>query len=116
LGALRKKGSDLGSFAGTLESLQKAGLSKDLLDQLRSAGPSSSQLARMVLSGGSAFIGQLNQAELALQGQAGRIGAGAAAQQFSVTNLTTNIQIGNEVVRVVKQVLAANNAALKRKV
>lgn len=114
LGALQQKGADLATFATSLEALQKQGLSKDLLDQLRSAGPQSSGLAREILAGGSAFIGQLNKAELTLQGQAGRIGAGAALQQFSVTNLTSNIIIGNEVVRVVKQVLAANNAALAR--
>lgn len=116
LEALKERGARLGQFATTLEGLQKAGLSKDLLDQLRDAGPSSAELASQILAGGSAYIGQLNRSELALQGQAARIGAGAALQQFSVTNLTTNIQIGNEVVRVVKQVLAANQAALKRSV
>ncbi len=117
LASLQQRGSDLGKYAGDLEKLQGAGLSKDLLDQLRSAGPqASAQLAQAILSGGSGYVGKLNSAESMLQAQAARIGAGAATQQFSVTNLTTNIQIGNEVVRVVKQVLAANQAALKRNV
>lgn len=116
LGALQQRGKDLASFATTLEQLSAKGLSIDLLDQLRSAGPSSANLAREILAGGSAYIGQLNTAERALQGQAGRIGAGAALQQYSVTNLTNNIYIGNEVVRVVKSVLAANQAQLKRSI
>jgi hypothetical protein len=33
-----------------------------------------------------------------------------------VTNLTNNIYIGNEVVRVVKSMLTANNAALMRSI
>lgn len=116
LGALQQKGKDLAEFATTLEQLSKKGLSFELLDQLRSAGPAANSLGREILAGGSAYIGQLNSAERALQGQAGRIGAGAAAQQYSVTNLTNNIYIGNEVVRVVKSVLAANNAQLMRSI
>ncbi len=116
LAALKERTTGLGDFATTLEKLQAGGLSKDLLDQLRNKGPASAELASQILAGGSSLIGDFNKSELALQGQAARIGAGAALQQFSVTNLTTNIQIGNEVVRVVKQVLAANQAALKRSV
>lgn len=116
LASLQERGKRLGQFAGTLEGLQAKGLSKQLLDQLREAGPGSAELASQILAGGSSYIGRLNRANAQLEGQAGRIGAGAALQQFSITNLTTNIQIGNEVVRVVKQVLKANNAQLKRSV
>lgn len=107
------KGKSLGSFAATLEGLQKAGLSKELLDQIRAGGLGNSTVASQILSSGSGFIKQLNSAESILQAQAARIGAGAAAQAFSVAYLTTNIEIGGEVVRTVQQVIRSNQAATK---
>jgi TP901 family phage tail tape measure protein len=114
LASKQKQGKNLGAFATTLEKLQKQGLSVELLNQLRDGGLSNADIAANILASGKGYINQLNKAEGTLQGQAGRIGAGAAAQQFSVAYLTTNIQIGNEVTRVVQQLIKANNAATVR--
>lgn len=113
LAGKQAKGKSLGAFAGTLERLNNAGLSKELLDQLRAGGLGNATVASQILSSGQGYIKQLNSAESILQAQASRIGAGAAAQAYSVAYLTTNIEIGGEVVRTVQQVIRSNQAATK---
>lgn len=108
------KAKDLAAFAGTLEKLQAAGLSKELLDQVRSGGLANSNIADQILSSGQGYIKSLNASEGQIQAQAARIGAGAAAQFYNTTYLTNRIEIGGEVARVVQQIIRTTNAQTKQ--
>lgn len=114
LAGKQAKAKDLASFASTLEKLQSAGLSKELLDQIRSGGLANSNIATDILSSGQGYIKSLNASEGQIQAQAARIGAGAAAQFYNTTYLTNRIEIGGEVVKVVQQVIRSSNAATKQ--
>jgi len=108
------KAKDLAAFAGTLEKLQAAGLSKELLDQVRSGGLANANIADQILSSGQGYIKSLNASEGQIQAQAARIGAGAAAQFYNTTYLTNRIEIGGEVARVVQQIIRTSNAQTKQ--
>jgi hypothetical protein len=87
-------------FASSISQLSGMGLNSALLQQVIQAGPmAGSQLAAALVSGGSAFVGQLNQAYSEFGSVASAIagtGTGAAFNNPTVEN-TYNIEVNGGV-------------------
>jgi hypothetical protein len=81
-------------FAGNITNLSGMGLNSDLLQQVIQAGPlAGGQLASALVGGGSAFIGQLNEAYGEFGGLAGSIAGVGTRSAFATEPVVNNFNI-----------------------
>jgi hypothetical protein len=82
------------AFAKNITQLSAQGLTNDLLQQLIQAGPlSGGNLAKALVSGGSAFIGQLNESYGEFSGLAGGIADVGTRSAFAREQVVNNFNI-----------------------
>ena len=108
------------AFAKNITQLSAQGLTNDLLQQLIQAGPlSGGNLAKALVGGGSAFIGQLNESYGEFSGLAGGIAdvgtRSAFAREQVVNNYNIEIQtVAGDPIAIERDVLDAISRANRR--
>jgi hypothetical protein len=108
------------AFAKNITQLSAQGLTNDLLQQLIQAGPlSGGNLAKALVGGGSAFIGQLNESYGEFSGLAGGIADVGARSAFAreqvVNNYNIEIQtVAGDPIAIERVVLDAISRANRR--
>jgi hypothetical protein len=108
------------AFANNIRQLSEQGLTNDLLQQVIQAGPmDGGNLAKALVSGGSGFIGQLNEAYGEFSGLAGGIADVGARSAFAreqvVNNYNIEIQtVAGDPIAIERVVLDAISRANRR--
>jgi hypothetical protein len=108
------------AFAKNIRELSEQGLTNDLLQQVIQAGPmDGGNLAKALVSGGSGFIGQLNEAYGEFSGLAGGIADVGARSAFAreqvINNYNIEIQtVAGDPIAIERVVLDAISRANRR--